>query len=141
MSKINFGRVLIGGLVAGVILNLGEWILNEKVLGAEMKEMMAKHNFVMPTGPNFIIMAVAVTFVLGIVMIWLYAMIRPRLGPGVKAAIIAAVVMWFGVYLYNAGFFVMLFGSPINSMAIACGWGLVEYSLAAIVGAWLYKEA
>lgn len=141
MGKINFGRVLLGGIVAGIVLNVGEFILNEKIMGAEMKEMMAKHNFVMPTGPNFIAMAVGVTFVLGIVMVCVYALIRPRLGPGPKAAIVAALIMWFGVYLYNAGFFIMLFGSPVQSMAIANVWGLVEYSVASIVGAWIYKEA
>jgi hypothetical protein len=141
MSKINFGRVLLGGIVAGIVLNIGEFILNEKIMGAEMKEMMAKHNFVMPIGPNFIIMAVGMTFVLGIVMVCVYALIRPRLGPGPKAAIVAALIMWFGVYLYNAGFFIMIFGSPVQSMAIANAWGLVEYSLASTAGAWIYKEA
>jgi hypothetical protein len=140
MGKINFGRVLLGGLLAGVVLNVGEWLLNEKVLGPQMKEMMSKHNFVEP-GRNFIIMAVVVTFVLAIVMVWVYALIRPRLGAGVMTAIVAAFVMWFGVYLYNAGFFIMLFGTPLNSMLIACVWGLVEYSLASIAGAWVYKEA
>ena len=141
MNKINFGRVLLGGIVAGIILNIGEFILNEKIMGAEMKEMMAKHNFAMPVGPNFITMAVGVTFVLGIVMVCVYALIRPRLGPGPKAAIVAALIMWFGVYLYNAGFFIMLFGSPVQSMAIAGVWELVEYAVASIVGAWIYKEA
>ncbi|HYX30335.1 MAG TPA: hypothetical protein VE863_17475, partial [Pyrinomonadaceae bacterium] len=98
-------------------------------------------NFVMPTGPNFMIMAVGVTLVLGIVIVWTYALMRPRLGAGPKTAIVAALVLWFGVYLYNAGFFIMIFGSPAKSMAIACVWGLVEYSLAALAGAWLYKEA
>ena len=141
MSRINFGRVLLGGILAGVVLNVGEYLLNEVVMGAEMREMMAKHNFVMPTGPSFMIMAVGVTLVMGIVMVWVYALVRPRLGPGPKAAIVAAVIMWFGVYLYNAGFFIMIFGTPLKSMLIACVWGLVEYSLAAIAGAWVYKEA
>ena len=141
MSRINFGRVLLGGILAGVVLNVGEYLLNEVVMGAEMRNMMAKHNFTMPTGPNFMIMAVGMTLVLGVVMVWVYAMIRPRLGAGPKTAIIAAVVMWFGVYLYNAGFFIMIFGTPVKSMAIACLWGLVEYSLASIAGAWIYKEA
>jgi hypothetical protein len=141
MSKINFGRVLLGGILAGVVLNVGEYVLNEVVMGAEMREMMAKHNFTMPTGPNFMIMAVVMTLVLGIVIVAVYALMRPRLGAGPKTAIIAAVVLWFGVYLYNAGFFIMIFGTPVKSMAIACIWGLVEYSLASIVGAWIYKEA
>ena len=141
MSQINFGRVLLGGILAGVVLNIGEFILNEVVMGAEMREMMARHNFAMPTGSSFMIMAVGVTLVLGIVMVWVYALIRPRLGPGAKTAIVAAVVMWFGVYLYNAGFFIMLFGTPLKSAVIGCAWALVEYSLASMVGAWTYKEA
>jgi hypothetical protein len=141
MSRINLGRVLLGGILAGVVLNVGEYVLNEVVMAAEMRQMMAKHNFTMPTGPNFMIMAVGVTLLLGIVMIAVYALIRPRLGPGPKAAIVAALVMWFGVYLYNAGFFIMIFGTPAKSMAIACVWALVEYSLAAIAGAWIYREA
>jgi hypothetical protein len=141
MSRINLGRVLLGGILAGIVLNVGEYVLNEVVMAAEMRQMMAKHNFTMPTGPNFMIMAVGVTLLLGIVMIAVYALIRPRLGPGPKAAIVAALVMWFGVYLYNAGFFIMIFGTPAKSMAIACVWALVEYSLAAIAGAWIYREA
>ena len=80
MSKINFGRVLLGGILAGIVLNIGEYVLNEKIMGAQMKEMMSKHNFTEP-GRNFMIMAVSVTFALGIVMVWVYALIRPRLGP------------------------------------------------------------
>ncbi len=45
MGNINFGRVLLGGLVAGIVLNIGEYILNDKVFGAEMKAYLARHNF------------------------------------------------------------------------------------------------
>ena len=141
MGKINFGRVLLGGLLAGVVMNIGEYILNERVLGAQMKEFMAKHNFPAEPGVNFIIAAVVATFALSIVMIWLYALIRPRLGPGPKAAIVAAFILWFGVDLYSSVFFVMLLGSPLSTAALGCVWGLVEYSLAAMAGGWLYKEA
>jgi hypothetical protein len=30
---------------------------------------------------------------------------------------------------------------PINLFLIALAWGLVEYILGALAGAWLYKEA
>jgi hypothetical protein len=141
MGKINFGRVLLGGLLAGFVMNIGEYILNEKVLAAFLREFMARHNFPAEPGVNFIFLAVGFTFLLSILMVWVYALIRPRLGPGVKSALVAAFVMWFGVYLYSSVFLVMLFGSPINPVAIGCVWGLVEYSLAAMAGGWLYREA
>jgi hypothetical protein len=140
MGKINFGRVLLGGILAAVVLNIGEYVLNEKVLKTQMKEFFAKHNFTDP-GKNFMFIAIGSTIVLAIVMIWVYALIRPRLGPGVMTAIVAAFIIWFGVYLYSSVFFVCLFGSSLHTALLTCAWGLVEYILAAIVGAWVYKEA
>ena len=137
---MNLARVLLGGLAAGVVLNIGEFVLNEKVLGAQMKDFMAKHLFAQPGG-NFIAMAVSLTFVLAIVMVWLYALIRPRLGAGPKTAIVAALIVWFTIYFYSGLFNMMLFGIPLNTMLILWVWGLVEYSLAALVGGAIYKEA
>jgi hypothetical protein len=85
--------------------------------------------------------AVGSTFVLGIVMVWLYALIRSRLGAGPKTAIVAGFILWLGIYLYSGVINGMLFGIPLNMMLIVLVWGLVEYILAAIVGAWIYKEA
>ena len=95
MGKINVGRVVLGGLLAGLVLNIGEYLLNDKVLGAQMKTFFTEHRFVDP-GSNFMIVAVGLTFVMGIVIVLGYACIRPRLGPGVKTAIIAGLFAWFG---------------------------------------------
>jgi hypothetical protein len=137
---MNFGRVVLGGLLAGLILNIGEFLLNEKVLGAQMKAFFTGHNFQDP-GSNFIIVAVGMTFLLGIIAVWLYALIRPRLGPGPKAAIVAAFILWLGIYLYSGVINMFLFGLPMNMMIIAFCWGLVEYIIATIAGAWVYTEA
>ena len=138
--KINFGRVLLGGLVAGLILNIGEFLLNEKVLGAQMKAFFVTHKFDEPGG-IFLPVAVGTTFVLGIVIVWLYALIRPRMGAGPKTAILAAFIAWFGIYLYCGTINGILFGIPLNTMLIVLVWGLVEYILAALAGAWVYKES
>jgi hypothetical protein len=139
MGKINIGRVLLGGLVAGIVLNIGEYILNDKVFGAQMKEYLAKHNFPTPGG-NAIAVAVAMTFVLGVVIVLGYAAIRPRFGAGPKTAIIAALFAWFGVYVYPNILGAAFGFVPTNILPIALVWGLVEYNLGAIIGAWLYKE-
>lgn len=137
---MNYGRVVLGGLLAGLIMNIGEFLLNTKVLGAQMMAFFSAHGFKDPGG-NFIIKAVIMTFLLGFVAVWLYALIRPRLGPGVKAAIVAAFILWFGIYLYSGVINMFLFGIPMNMMIIAFVWGLVEYIIATIAGAWVYKEA
>jgi hypothetical protein len=140
MGNINMGRVLLGGLLAGLVLNIGEFLLNDFVLGTQMKEFFTRHNFADP-GTNFMIVAVGLTFVMGIVLVLSYACIRPRFGAGLKTAIIAGLLAWFGVYCYSGVINAVLFGMPMNTLIIVLVWGLVQYALAAIAGAWLYKEA
>jgi len=141
MNKINVGRAILGGLVTGLILNIGEFVLNTIVLGADMTEFFKRCGFPTDPGPTFIAIAVVITFVLGIVIVFGYAAIRPRFGPGVKTAIIAALFAWVGVYLYQN---VIGFGlgiMPTRVVVIALAWGLVEYLIATVAGAAVYKEA
>jgi hypothetical protein len=140
MGNINTGRVVLGGLLAGLVLNIGEVILNDLVLGAQMKEFLTRHNFAEP-GAHFIAIAVGLTFVMGIVLVLGYACIRTRLGAGPKTAIIAGLFAWFAVYFYSGIINGVIFGLPIGTMAMVVVFGLVEYVLAALAGAWLYKEA
>src|SRR5947207_1624980 len=131
MGKINVGRVLLGGLVAGVVLNIGEWLLNGVLLKEAMKADFDRLHLTDP-GTPFIAKAVTITFLLGIVLVYLYAAIRSRFGAGVKTAICAGLIAWFFVYLY-AGYIYEATGvvSP-KPFVIGLVWGLVEYSLGAI---------
>lgn len=137
---MNHARILIGGLVAGLILNIGEFLLNGVVLAKQMDEMFfRKCGLPMPGTSTFVILVVA-TFVLGIFIVYVYAAIRPRCGPGPKTAIYAGVIAWFGVYLYGSIVYWALGLLPTNVMTISIVWGFVEYALAALAGAWLYRE-
>jgi len=140
MKKINLGRVLLGGLIAGVVLNIGEYLLHEVVFSDDMRADFAKLGLQNPGG-NFIAKAVIATFVLGVVITFLYAAIRTQFGPGVKTAIYAGLFAWFFVILYNGVIFGALGLFSMKPLLIGGVWGLVEYSLGAIAGAWLYKEA
>ena len=140
MKNINLVRVLLGGLLAGLILNVGEFLLNDVILGTQMREFFARYRIPDP-GVSFMIVAVTLTFVMGIVLVLVYALIRSRLGPGVKTAVVAGLVMWFSVYIYTGAINGFLFGVPLNVMMIAFAWGLIEYVIGAIAGAWAYKEA
>ena len=137
---MNYVRILLGGLVAGVVINIGEFILNDFLLKEQMTEMFRRFNITPPAG-SFIAIAVTLTFALGILLVWLYAMIRPRYGPGPKTAICAALVIWFALGVYMNILYGVLFSMPTSMIAIGGVWALVEYCLAPIAGAWVYKEA
>lgn len=138
---MNFGRAILGGIVTGLILNIGEFILNGVILANDMKEFFKRCGFPEEPPGSFMVIAIVITFLLGIVIVIGYAAIRPRFGAGPKTAVIAALFAWFGVYLYQN---VIAFGLgiiPGRLVAIALGWGFVEYILATIAGAALYKES
>jgi len=137
---MNYARIILGGLVAGLVLNIGEFILNEVILKEQMAEMFRRFNIPPPAG-SFIAIAVILTFAMGILLVWLYAMIRPRYGPGPKTAICAALVLWFVVCVYMNILYGVLFGMSATMIAGGMVWCLVEYCLAALAGAWVYKEA
>ena len=140
MKNINLGKVVLGGLLAGLVLNFGEFLLNDLILAAQMREFFSKTGLT-PPGGSFLVAAVSLTFLMGIVMILVYALIRTRLGPGPKTAIVAGLLMWFGIYVYCGIVNGLALGAPINSLLVVIVWGLIEYVLAAIAGAWVYKEA
>ena len=140
MNKINFARVLLGGLVTGLVMNIGEFVVNDLILGAQMKAFFASRNIPDPGG-SFIAVAVILTFVMGVVLVWLYAAMRPRLGPGPKTAICASVIGWLFVCVYCGIINGMIFTIPTNMMMIGVVWCFFEYTVATIAGAWLYKEA
>jgi len=79
-------------------------------------------------------------FATGITMMWLYAAIRPRYGAGPKSAICAGAAMWFMNYALGSAFPVVAHIFPVGITAITLLIGLVEAVVAALAGAWLYKE-
>jgi hypothetical protein len=80
------------------------------------------------------------TFVLGIVLIFLYAGLRPRFGAGAKTAVIAAVIIWL-VGMMGALSDVVMGLAPASLIVLAGAWSLVETVVAAVAGAWVYKES
>lgn len=140
MANINTRGVVVGGLVAGLIINVSEYILNEPVLGADMGAQLSARNLPAVAG-GAIAMFVILGFLVGTALVWLYAAIRPRLGAGPKTAAIAGVVVWFLDYFCGSIAFGALGVFSTQLLFIALVWGLVEMVVAALVGAWLYSEA
>jgi hypothetical protein len=136
MGKINMGRVLIGGLVAGLVMN----VIDGVVLANQWSEYMRNLGKEAAFSTNQIIGFNLIGFLMGILMIRLYAAIRPRYGAGPATAVRAGIAIWLiGNLLPNATY-VIAGLAPANLTYIAMCVGVVEYVVAALVGAWLYKE-
>ncbi len=140
MASMNVGRVVAGGLLAGLIINISEFVLNQPILGEKWKEAMEAMNLQEP-GTAAIGLFIVTGFVLGLLTVWMYAAMRPRLGSGPKSALIAGLIVWLLYYgLVNVSIGLMGVFS-FDLIGIVLGWSIVEMSLAAVIGCAIYKEA
>jgi hypothetical protein len=140
MAGINTGRVIAGGLVAGLIINISETILNAFAFAREMEEALAARNLP-PIGGGAIAYFVLWGFATGILLVWLYAAIRPRYGPGPKTAVCAALFVWFLAYFSGNTAMYAMGIMPFGLSVIGWIWGLVELVAASLGGARIYQEA
>jgi hypothetical protein len=139
MGRINVGRVMLGGMLAGLVVNVSETILNVVVVASSMEAALHERN--LPAlGIQPIIGFVVLAFLLGIATVWLYAAIRPRFGAGAGTAVIAGVAVWFFAYLYSGVGTTLMSFFPVRLMTLTLAWGLVEIVLGALAGAWVYRE-
>ena|SRR5712691_1447690 len=140
MGKINWGGVVLCGLLAGVVLNVIDYVLYGVLLAKDYDaalQALGKQSMSM----GLILWFVFLDFIYGIGLIWLYAAIRPRFNPGPQTAVIAGLALWFFIaFLHTLGEApLQLF--PHRLYVIGTVVALVEYPVAAAVGAYAYKEA
>ena len=84
-------------------------------------------------------MNVIASFVIGVLLVWLYAAIRPRFGPGLMTATYAALVVWVCGFLFHLDWLAVGLMSTAT-YALASLVGLVQSLVPAWVGAAIYKE-
>lgn len=140
MGKINLGRVILGGIVAGIVLDILGYLVDGVWLAPAWSHQMRALGHGAPSSGQIIAFNV-LGLVSGIVLIWIYAAIRPRLGPGVKTAVCAGMAVWVvGVLIPNVSFMWVsgLFGRRLTAHTTLAG--LIEVVAGAIAGAVLYKE-
>jgi hypothetical protein len=139
---INASKVVVGGLVAGVVNNVLGFLIQGMLLGKRMMdEMIAAAPSLQGKGEDTMTMVCRVLtgFVIGILIVWLYAAMRPRFGPGPKTAFLAGLVVWIcGFIFYMDWLYVGMMSPGLYAMvSIAM---LISCSITAMAGAALYKE-
>jgi hypothetical protein len=139
MAQINTGRVILGGLAAGLVINISEAVLNLMVVAGQTEEIVASLGVEPASGATIGILVVA-AFLIGIATVWLYAAMRPRFGAGPRAAMIAGAAMWALAHLWRMTDITLFLGLSMSFVMLVLVWTLVESLLAAYVGAWLYQE-
>ena len=141
MSHTNRLRVVLGGLLAGVVINLVEYVTNGVILRNSWAQTMQALGKPAEVSAGAIVTFNVWGFLVGIAAVWVYAAIRPRFGIGVKTAVYAGGLTWVTAYALATAPLVIMGVFPMNTAFVLVAVGLVEIVVATIAGAWLYQEA
>ena len=141
MGKTNYGRLILGAVVAGVIYFVCDGTIHGALLGQYHMAAVTRLT-PNPTADNTSYIYFAL-FDLGkgLVAMLIYLAARARCGPGPKTAVWAGLVTWLAVAVlpsiewmpfpfYEKSFFVKVMAFELLPMV-----------LGAVIGAWLYKDA
>ncbi len=130
---------ILGGILAGLIMNVSGVVLGHAVLGEEYIGAMRSH---MASPPSIVTVVknIGLRLGFGLLAVFLYAGFRPRFGPGPKTAVVAGVVLWLAVHL-PAAIALSNFGILTGwRLWVDLAWTLAEACVATVAGAWIYRE-
>jgi peptidoglycan/LPS O-acetylase OafA/YrhL len=141
---INTKRVIIAGLAAGLVMNILDFIMNGFIFADRMTAEMnafkpGMGDAMAQMDTNTMIGYVIMDFVLGMLIAYTYAAMRPRFGAGPKTAIIAAVVLWIFAGIISANYLIMGMMSQGLWWSVAIAY-MVCLIIAALVAGAVYKE-
>ena len=140
MGGIDTKRWLLGGLAAGVFIWVVEGVASMLYM-EDMRAAVEAHSLSpMEMSASMAVAGAILSLVMGLTIVFFYAMARARLGPGPLTAVTVGVVYFVGSYLMTLVGYRMMGLFPDRLLAIWAVIGLVEIVLAALVGGYIYKE-
>lgn len=142
MAAINTGKVIVGGLVAGIVLNVLDFAWTMFVMQPEFDANAVRLGLDPASMQTTTAMVtwIVIDLLYGFLAVWIYATMRPRFGAGPKTAAMAAIAIWASIALIMYG----LTTGGLFPMAIWVKmtiYSLVATIIATTAGAALYKEA
>ena len=139
MASINTGRVAIGAIAAGLVINVVESIANLFVLAGPLDEQLTSLNLPPVSGAaigGFVVLA----FVLGLLVVWTYAAIRPQYGPGPATGLKAGLAVWAAFYLLGVGANCLTGVVTLRLFLLTLAYTLPMMLVAGYVGGKVYQE-
>jgi len=138
VKKVNLARIILGGIIAGTIINISEWVLHDVVMREEFRSHLGSLGRTNPEDVATVVWWNVWGYILGFTAVWLYAAIRPRYGPGVATALRAGFAAWILSCVLMTITMANLRLFPFMPMAFL--WSLFGDLIGTVAGAAVYKE-
>ncbi|MBI4051881.1 MAG: hypothetical protein HY400_05185 [Elusimicrobia bacterium] len=136
---MNTKRVVIGGVVAGLVMMVIQFIVHVGILGSRW-ELMTQLGHLKQPGNIAFLFHVGLPLCVGLVLAYLYAAVRPRLGPGPATAVKVGAAGWVLVYWSWVGIMFLVEVYGLKPPVVMFVTGLFECAVGALVAGKIYQE-
>ena len=140
---INTQKVVVGGVAASVVnLALGYVVFNMLLAGrmnAEIDAVIPGGSAKMMAGTANMVIGMGGQVLIGFMLAWLYAAMRPRFGPGMKTAAYAGLVLWVAGLVFYSGWYSVGAMTGATYLMASCASLVINIAAGAVAGM-LYKE-
>lgn len=142
MGRLNWVRLIIGGIVASAIAFFSDGFFHERVVGGDWKAVYTGLGLTEPQHggagiPYFVIFDLG----RGFVAMFIYVMMRRALKPGWQTAALAGLVAWIAFSVTGPAQFIPLGFYTTSLWVKVAAFQLATSIIGTIAGAALYKES
>ncbi len=139
--KINVGRAIFGGIIAGIVCFLGDGVVHGVLLKERWAEVMTALGRSGDVGSRHPVYFITYDLLKGLIAVWIYAAIRPHFGAGPATALVAAIVVWMLVIpVPTVGLLPMEFFGARFAILWSL-YGFVPILIGTLIGGWIYRDA
>lgn len=139
MSGINTRRLMLAGLVAGILDNVLDGVIGAFFLSGDFNEILTRLNVDQGSFRSSVWIIILGDLLYGFLLVFTYVAMRPRFGPGPKTAVISALSIW-SVMAITLSFLLIIRLYSMTGFVRNSLLYLVASIIVSIVGAAIYKE-
>ena len=141
MAGINYPRVLLGGLAGGVVANVCDFVINGFLMADDSRRMAQRLSldWDVVSGTGVTVAWALIDLVYATLIVFTYAAIRPRFGPGRMTAITAGMMIFGASTIILFGFQQMGVFTP-DMFTKSAFFSLITATLVSLTGGSIYLE-
>ncbi len=136
---LNWRRVWSGAALAGIVVISIDFVVNGWFLARTWKALQQADLIKLPQTYSFPVLVIQ-DFAIGFVLTWLYALVRPRLGPGPRTAFLMGTVAWFLLSVPAAINMWLWHPVPLYAVVTTSLATLLECWVGTYLAGWQYLE-
>jgi hypothetical protein len=136
-NAINLKKVLSGGLITGMIINIIDTPNGALISGPKITEFLTAHSIIASSfvAPYFLF----IHLIFGVLLVWVYANMISNWGETHKNALYATLLILIPTRLFSLGFTFMGL-LPISLFITLSTSVIIGFFVGGIVGCWFYSR-